>query len=182
LEAAVSLLREGGGTSVTTDQVARRADCAKGLVHYHFKRKDQLLAAAAVSLWRDRAASWTAALGARSPKTAIRQAWGTLVTETTSGTAASCATLGLRPERLVVQSVGEARAEFSRSVATALDTLLAALGLAPMVPVRDLAALLVATVEGIGLQLGSGAAADDLEPAWSAFWAGLLSLTRPAAP
>jgi hypothetical protein len=87
----------------------------------------------------------------------------------------------MRPEKLVVQSVGTARAEFSRRVSASLEKLLASLSLAPSVPVRELGALLVATIEGIGLQLGSGATADELEPAWSAFWAGLLSLTQPLA-
>jgi hypothetical protein len=60
-----------------------------------------------------------------------------------------------------------------------LERLLARLGLEPSVPASELGALFVAIVEGIGLQLGSGAPADDMEQAWSAFWAGLLSLTRP---
>jgi len=179
LTAAMELLRERGGTNITTDQVATRAECAKGLVHYHFKRKDQLLAAAAERLWRTRTESWTNALAYKGPKDAIGRAWAILVSESADGTAASCATLGMRPERLVVQSVSEGRVEFSRQVAKALEHLLADLSLEPSVPVSELGALLVATVEGIGLQLGSGAAADDLEPAWSAFWAGLLSLTRP---
>lgn len=181
LEAAVRLLRAGRGSDVTTDQVAGEAGCAKGLVHYHFKGKDQLLAAAAESLWKERTESWTGALSAQGPKNAIHRAWDTLVAESSAGTAASCATLGMRPEKLVVQSVGTARAEFSRRVSASLEKLLASLSLAPSVPVRELGALLVATIEGIGLQLGSGATADELEPAWSAFWAGLLSLTQPLA-
>jgi AcrR family transcriptional regulator len=181
LEAAVQLLRSGRGADVTTDQVAAKAGCAKGLVHYHFKRKDQLLAAAAESLWRERTASWAGALASDGPKAAIQRAWDTLVAEADAGTAASCATLGMRPDKLVVQSVGAGRAEFTRRAAGALEALLASLGLAPSVPARELGVLLVATIEGIGLQLGSGAPADELEPAWSAFWAGLLSLTRPRA-
>lgn len=179
LGAAVELLRGGRGTNVTTDQVARKAGCAKGLVHYHFKGKDQLLAAAAKRLWKERTEAWTGALSSKGPKAAIGHAWDTLVAESLAGTAASCATLGMRPEKLVVQSVGAARAEFSRRVAAALKELLADLNLEPSVPVTELGALLVATIEGIGLQLGSGANADELEPAWSAFWAGVLSLTRP---
>jgi AcrR family transcriptional regulator len=181
LDAAVQLLRGGRGTNVTTDQVARKAGCAKGLVHYHFKGKDQLLAAAADRLWRERTEAWTGALSSKGPKAAIGHAWDTLVSESSGGTAASCATLGMRPEKLVVQSVGAARAEFSRRVAAALKRLLADLNLEPSVPVTELGALLVATIEGIGLQLGSGANPDELEPAWSAFWAGVLSLTRPLA-
>ena len=179
LSAAIELLRERGGTNITTDQVATKAGCAKGLVHYHFKRKDQLLAAAAERLWQERTDAWTGALASKGPKDAIQRAWRILVGESANGTAASCATLGMRSEKLVVQSVSDGRASFSRQIAAALQQLLAHLSLEPSVPVTELGALLVATVEGIGLQLGSGAPAEELEPAWSAFWAGLLSLTRP---
>jgi len=179
LGAAVDLLRKGRGTNITTDQVAARAGCAKGLVHYHFKKKDQLLAAAAAHLWQVRTASWTTALGHKGSRDAIGRAWGVLVAESEDGTAAACAVLGMHAEHLVVRSVSTARADFSRQVAAALRGLLAGLGLEPSVPIPELGALLVATVEGLGLQLGSGARAEDLEPAWSAFWAGLLSLTRP---
>jgi AcrR family transcriptional regulator len=179
LEAAVDLLRSRRGTDITTDEVARKVGCAKGLVHYHFKGKDQLLAAAAERLWQQRADAWTGALGLESPNAAIRQAWETMVSESSNGIAASCATLGMRSEPLVVQSVSTGRAAFSRGIAAALEQMLAQLRLEPSVPTRELGALLVATIEGIGLQLGSGVPADEMEQAWSAFWAGLLSLTRP---
>lgn len=179
LEAAVDLLRSRRGTDITTDEVAQKAECAKGLVHYHFKGKDQLLAAAAERLWRQRTDAWTEALGLESPNAAIRQAWEIMVAESSNGIAASCASLGMRSEQLVVQSVSTGRSEFSRGVAAALGRLLALLSLEPSVPVRELGALLAATAEGIGLQLGSGVAEDEMEQAWSAFWAGLLSLTRP---
>jgi len=179
LDAAVALLLSRRGTDITTDEVARKVGCAKGLVHYHFKGKDQLLAAAAERLWQQRADAWTGALGLESPNAAIRQAWETMVAESSTGIAASCATLGMRSEPLVVRSVSTARAAFSRGIAAALERMLAQLRLEPSVPTRELGALLVATIEGIGLQLGSGVPADEMEQAWSAFWAGLLSLTRP---
>lgn len=179
LDAAVMLLRARCGADITTDEVARKAQCAKGLVHYHFKTKGQLLAAAAEKLWRERSDSWVAALGAAAPEAAIRGAWATLIAESSGGTAASCAMLGLRADELVAQSVSAGRAAFSRNVAGALEQLLAQLRLEPAVPVAELGALFAATVEGIGLQLGSGTPAEEMEQAWSAFWAGLLSLTRP---
>jgi hypothetical protein len=35
-------------------------------------------------------------------------------------------------------------------------------------------------VDGLGLQMASGTSAEALEPAWHAFWLGILSFTRPA--
>ena len=179
LGAAVALVRGGRGSLITTDEVAQRAECAKGLVHYHFKSKDQLLAAAAEKLWQERADSWGAALTSVSPRASIGDAWKTLLKESSDGTSAASAALGLRTEKLVVQSINNGRVAFARGLTGALDKLLAQLGLEPSVPISALGALLVAVIEGIGLQLGSGAAPDEMEQAWSAFWAGLLSLTEP---
>lgn len=179
LEAAVALLRERRGAEITTDDVARRAACAKGLVHYHFKRKDQLLAAAAARLWEARTQEWRRALAHSDPKAAISAAWELLASESSSGSAGACATLGTRPEELVVQSVNAGRADFSRALAAALGQLLDRMQLEPGIPLGELGALLAAIVEGIGLQLGSAADRAELDQAWAAFWVGLLSLTRP---
>jgi AcrR family transcriptional regulator len=179
LEAAIALLREQRVGDVTTDQVAQRADCAKGLVHYHFRGKDQLLAAAGSRLWETRADAWSLALGSPEPQRAIAAAWETLGTETANGTAAACAAIGLRANELVVQSVNSGRSAFAKSLTAALSGLLSRMGLSPTVPASELGTLLAATAEGIGLQLGSGADRAELEQAWAAFWVGLLALTRP---
>jgi AcrR family transcriptional regulator len=44
LEAAHRLLAEHGHASVTIEQIAREADVSKGLLHYYFENKEQLLA------------------------------------------------------------------------------------------------------------------------------------------
>lgn len=178
LDAAAALLRERRTGDVTMEEVAKRAGCAKGLVHYHFKRKDQLLAATATRLWHDRSSAWTVALNARDPKSAIGAAWELLRNEASDGTAAACTALGLRQDELVVQSVNKGRGAHSKDVTQALDGLLGRMGLTPTVPASELGTLLAATAEGIAAQLGSGAPPDELEQAWAAFWVGLLSLTR----
>ena len=182
LEAATALVRERRSGEVTTEDVAKRAGCAKGLVHYHFKRKDQLLAAVATRLWDGRSNGWASALDAPDPKKSIGNAWSLLRSEASNGTAAACAALGLRNDELVVQSVNSGRASFSKSMTNAVDRLLGGMGWAPTVPASELGTLLAATAEGIGLQLGSGADAVELEQAWAAFWVGLLSLTGPKRP
>lgn len=178
LDAASGLLRERRTGDVTTDEVAKRAGCAKGLVHYHFKRKDQLLAASATSLWEGRAGAWTEALSGRDPGAAIGAAWKQLRSEASDGTAAACTALGLRHDELVVQSVNTGRGGFAKAVTQSLDGLLGRMRLTPTVPASELGTLLAATAEGISMQLGSGAPEAELEQAWAAFWVGLLSLTR----
>ena len=46
LDAAVRLVAERGWDAVTTRQIAERAGVNQGLIHYHFRSKDQLLHAA----------------------------------------------------------------------------------------------------------------------------------------
>jgi AcrR family transcriptional regulator len=179
LDAVTCLLRERRAGDATIDDVAKRASCAKGLVHYHFKRKDQLMAAAAAQLWEARSRAWAQALDRPDPSDSIGSAWHLLTSEASTGTAAACAALGFRSDNLVVRSVNEARASFSRSLTAALDGLLARMNLTPSVPASELGTLLGATAEGIALQLASGADQAELEQAWAAFWVGLLSLTGP---
>ncbi|MDH4042891.1 MAG: TetR/AcrR family transcriptional regulator [Gemmatimonadota bacterium] len=177
LDATIRLLRERRGADLTMDQVAQAASCAKGLVHYHFRKKDQLLAAAAGRMWEDRAAAWRRALDAEDPKASIGAAWNLLATDSSTGVAAACAALGMRREELIVQSVNSGRVALARGVTEALDQLLGRMGREATVPIGELGTLLAAIIEGIGLQLGSGAGQDELEQAWAAFWVGLLSLT-----
>src|SRR3972149_10100329 len=84
LDAADRLLRRGGGGTV--DEVAREARCAKGLVHYHFKTKAALLAAAAARLGERRRSRWTEAFQAPTPDAAIQRSWTLLVSESRDGT------------------------------------------------------------------------------------------------
>jgi len=179
LDATVALLRERRTGDVTTEEIARRAGCAKGLVHYHFKGKPQLLVGAAERLWNARSTAWTEALGMGDPQAAIGAGWRLVTAEAADGTAAACAAIGLGNDELVVRSVSASRRAFASALTGATSTLLGRMGLAPSVPASELGTLLAATIEGIALQLGSGAEADELEQAWAAFWVGLLALTRP---
>jgi AcrR family transcriptional regulator len=179
LEATLVLLRERRAGDVTTDEIARRAGCAKGLVHYHFKRKPQLLAAAAEHLWANRAKAWSESLGKGDPKASIGAAWKLLASEAEDGTAATCAAIGLGSDQLVVQSVSASRRAFAAGLTSAISALLGRMGLVPTVQPSELGTLLAATIEGIALQLGNAARPDEFEQAWAAFWVGLLSLTRP---
>jgi AcrR family transcriptional regulator len=180
LEATVALLRERRTADVTTEEIARRTNCAKGLVHYHFKRKDQLIAGATEQLWTARATAWSGALGLSDPRASIGAGWQLLETEAANGTAAICAAIGLGSDELVVRSVNDSRRRFTTSLTDATQALLGRMGLVPSVAASDLGTLLAATIEGISLQLVSGAKPDELEQAWAAFWVGLLALTRRA--
>jgi AcrR family transcriptional regulator len=178
LDAAVALLRARRTGDVTTDEIAKRAGCAKGLVHYHFKRKHQLLSAAARRLWTVRSAAWRETLGSGDPHASIAGGWKLLEQESSSGTAAACAAIGLGSDELVVQSVNDCRRAFAADLTEAIVALLARMDLSPSVPAAELGTLLAATIEGVTLQMGSGPQSEELEQAWAAFWVGLLALTK----
>jgi AcrR family transcriptional regulator len=180
LEAAVAVTVERRGGPITTELVATRARCAKGLVHYHFTTKQGLLAEVAARLWTDRAEAWQAALAEDDATRAIEAAWTLLQAEASDGRAPASAWLGMSSDKVVVQSVSNCRASFVDALADALEKLLKRMRLQATVPVIELAALLAATAEGLGLRMAGGTRPQDLEPAWAAFWVGLLALTRTA--
>jgi len=182
LNAAVAVTVERRGRQVTTSLVAERADCAKGLVHYHFSTKEALLAEVATRLWSERATRWQAALAAADGKGALEAAWNLVQAEAGDGRASALAQLGLMDGKLIAQSVSAGRTAFTEALSAAVQRLLARMGLEVSVPAAELAALLAATVEGLSMGLAGGTSAAELEPAWAAFWVGLLALTRPSRP
>ena len=56
LSAAIDVLAIHGLNSWTVEEVANRAHCAKGLVNYHYRTKQELLGTAAQTLRDDRTA------------------------------------------------------------------------------------------------------------------------------
>lgn len=178
LDAALRVITADPGARATVDQIARAAGCAKGLVHYHFKTKEMLLAQVAARIWSERAQAWRAALSRPDPGEALDTAWILLQAESRNGRLAATAALGLGEPKIAGQSVRAGRAELVRSLADGLVKLFEHMACAAAVPPSEIAALLAAMIDGLGLQLASGEEAERLEPAWSGFWAAILSLTR----
>ena len=85
LATAEHQLRQTGAGSITVDGIARAAGCAKGLVHYHFNTKNELLSAAAQAMFGRRCERWAEALKAPSFDIAIRSSWALLKTEAAEG-------------------------------------------------------------------------------------------------
>ena len=84
IEASRSVLLESGSSGWTVDAVARRAGCAKGLVHYHFGTKQALLAATAARVAADRWRRIGAGLQLRGPA-AIDALWDSVLAAVRSG-------------------------------------------------------------------------------------------------
>jgi hypothetical protein len=54
------------------------------------------------------------------------------------------------------------------------------MGRVATVPPSEIATLVASLIDGLGWRLATGEAPEQVEPAWAAFWAAILSLTRPA--
>ena len=100
LAAAKSVLVKQGLTAWTIEEVAREAQCAKGLVNYHYKTKANLLSQVGGSLREDRIGRRLAALE-NEGATALDALWNTLTSEVRSGELAAWLALSALPDQAV---------------------------------------------------------------------------------
>jgi AcrR family transcriptional regulator len=159
--------------------VSRDAGCAKGLVTYHFRNRDQLLASAAEEMLRVRADQWRPGLAAGSIEAAIQHSWDLLVNEAKDGFWRAWVSLSAEGTRLTAQTVNHHWGQYVSGVTLSASELLAAVSLEPTVEPGEFGQLLAAGFQGFGLQLATGAQPAALEGAHTALWAGMLGLTRP---
>ncbi|MFQ6045097.1 MAG: TetR/AcrR family transcriptional regulator [Gemmatimonadales bacterium] len=178
LKAAQAALMQHGAHKVTVDGVARRAGCAKGLVHYHFKTKQGLLMEAARGLVADRCGAWREVLSGGPAKQAITEAWDVLAAESADGTVRAWISLFGPEGPLPDQMVKEALAALAGELGSGTERLFARSGLKPTIPAAEVGWLLGAVIHGMGLQLQARADERDLEGAFAAAWLGALSLFR----
>ncbi len=179
LDAAETVLRQRGAHTMTMDAVARAAKCAKGLVHYHFQTKKQLLVETVLRIAAAREAVWAEAFDTQNPQDAIDRTWEVVIGEADSGTLKAWTSLVALADDTVDQAVNKASSEFRSRITEATKELLARAGLRPTIGGEPLGWLLAAVVHGIGFQVAAGGDMDMLENAYAAAWLGLLSLTEP---
>lgn len=180
LASAIEMIRQSGVESLTVEGTADRAGVAKGLVHYHFKTKQGLLAAALEEICNQRCDSWSRAFEADTAQQVVDQTWDLLTAESDQGVVRAWHSLLGVDQLLTGQMVKSAQAMFSASIGQALSRMLARrMGLATTVPESEIGCLLAAVIDGMGAQLMAGANSDDLQGAYAAAWLGLLSLTKP---
>ncbi len=177
LEAAERILRGGG--LATIDQVAREANCAKGLVHYHYRTKSALLAAVAARLGQSRRARWGHTFASQAPDGAVRASWSLLVAENADGSLRAWLALLAHQDKATGRVVSLEMASFAEALTQWVSRWLAQLSLAPTVPIEEIGSLIASVVWGMGLLLAAGTRPSRLQGAYDAAWAGVLSLTRP---
>jgi AcrR family transcriptional regulator len=177
VEAACSAVVEVGIPDLTVADVARRAGVSSGLVHYHFRTKQQLLAAACERLAARRAAARAAALASADGLAALDALWSVLHTGAESQAERAWHDLALlgRRDATVRRILATQRRAEQRALAARLPGLLASLGADAAVPADEAAGLVTHFLDGAALSLGAGSAAGEVRAAYDAFWLVLMA-------
>jgi AcrR family transcriptional regulator len=167
LGAAIEVLALHGLNNWTVEEVANRAHCAKGLINYHYRSKQELLKCAAETIRDDRRARRLAAVQAAGSQ-ALDRLWEALILEVESGWFAAWISLLAADDPLL-----KAAAENPEEAAAFAAALGRALGLG-----NDLApsaALIQAALDGLQLRLLQEAPAVETEEAYHSFWLALVA-------
>lgn len=162
LTAAIEVVALHGLNNWTVEEVANRAHCAKGLVNYHYRSKNELLALAAETIRNDRCARRLAAVQVRGTA-ALDRLWQVLLKEVDSGWFAAWLSLLSADDPLRRNAASQPQE--SRRFASALGRSLS-LG----DDLTDRAELIQAGLDGLQLQLLSGVDTEEVEAAYHRFW------------
>jgi AcrR family transcriptional regulator len=173
---ALELIASVGGDGFTVDAVASRVGCAKGLVHYHFKTKDGLVAALADQIVAARIDRWRRRIAESQPEDAILSSWSLLTEESGSGAVRAWAAVLGEASPLPDHRVRELVKRLSDGLGAVGVDLLHRLGMRPRIPAPELGWILTSVVLGMGALLGHGFPPSELEGAYAAAWLGVLSL------
>jgi AcrR family transcriptional regulator len=164
--AAIAALVEIGLTDWTVDQAAKRAECAKGLIIYHFQSKVRLLQVVAAQVRDERTARLAASIE-RSGADALDDLWEALADEVRSGRFALW--LALLADRQVAHSAiidTSTRQHLITSIASAIGFT------AETVELQQVPTFL----DGIQIQLLMGTTAPEaLREQYDGFWLQLLN-------
>jgi TetR/AcrR family transcriptional repressor of bet genes len=162
LSAAIDVISLHGLNNWTVEEVANRAHCAKGLVNYHYRSKQDLLTLAAETLRDDRAARRLVAVQASGSR-ALDRLWAALITEVETGWFAAWTSLLAADDPL--RRAAAERAPGSTAFVGALSR---SLGLDDQLTRQ--APLIQAALDGLELRLLQGALAPETEEAYHRFW------------
>jgi AcrR family transcriptional regulator len=166
LGAAIEVIALHGLNNWTVEEVANRAHCAKGLVNYHYRSKQELLARSADTIRNDRAARRLAAVGATGTA-ALDRLWAALNQEVESGWFAAWVSLVATDGPL--RAAAAARPAESEAFAVMAGR---SLGLGDRL--KERAPLIQAGLDGLQLRLLQGVRPGETEEAYHQFWLAML--------
>jgi AcrR family transcriptional regulator len=165
-EAAVDELVRTGAPALAMHEVAARASVSKGLIHYHYRDKDALLAAAAQRLGERIAEREDGALSRSTAATAVDDLRRWIAGEREAGEWRALLSLAQWDTGKVAAAARDALAERRVKAAATTTRLFALFGVRARIAPDQIGALLAAVMSGLAIAPpdddGGGAAADVL--------------------
>lgn len=177
LEAAARVLADRGATGLSMADVAAAAGVSKGLIHYHYRDKDALLARLAGWLAEEVESRELAALRGVAPGEAVDALWRWLEYELALGDIRALLELSRLREGDAPVAARAATTRRREVAATTITALFERLALKPRIPAAMLAEVLVAFVDGLALDAVNGPT-EAHRVAYDVFWLAMLSLAE----
>jgi AcrR family transcriptional regulator len=177
LEAAARVLAEEGATGLSMADVAAAAGVSKGLIHYHYRDKDALLARLSGWLSDEVEERERAALAGVAPGQAVDALWEWLEHELALGDIRALLELSRLREGDAPVAARQAAARRREVAASTVSALYSTLALRPRVPSAMLADVFVAFVDGLALDAVDGPT-ERHRVAYDVFWLAMLSLAE----
>lgn len=177
LEAAARVLADRGATGLSMADVAAAAGVSKGLIHYHYRDKDALLARLAGWLAEEVESRERAALRGVAPGEAVDALWRWLEYELALGDIRALLELSRLREGDAPVAARTATSQRRETAAATITALFERLALRPRIPAPMLAEVLVAFVDGLALDAVNGPT-EAHRVAYDVFWLAMLSLAE----
>jgi TetR/AcrR family fatty acid metabolism transcriptional regulator len=156
LDAAVKTLAKRGFTNTSVSDIAETAGMSKGVVHYHFASKEDLIVRVLGQCYDALSARIKAAWGeGGTPSDRVRRALREMWASRTDGSAEMTVLADMMAQGVhdaKIRRALAARFTASRSeLASELSSAFEKLGLRPKLPVDVVSRIVMATLDGIGL-------------------------------
>jgi AcrR family transcriptional regulator len=175
LDAARRLIASGGLAGASMGEIAAAAKVSKALVHYHFGDKDTLLGRLADDAAHELVDREAHALDGAEGSTAVDALWEWLAGELARGDLRVLGAIS-ESDSPPIREITRRAAERRRGQAAAtVERLFELLGLTPRIPPELVAGTLVAFIDGLALDVGTGGEPDP-RVSFDVFWLAMLSL------
>lgn len=175
LAAAAECVVRGGVAGTSMQDVAVAADVSKGLIHYHFRDKAQLLATLVDWLTTRVIGRQRAASGHVRPENAVDIVWSWTEGELRAGDLRALVAVSLDENEEVRVAAGAALGRRRLAATEMVAAVYGALELTPRVPAALLAEVMVAFLDGLATASTISGTAEQ-RVAFDAFWLAILSL------
>jgi AcrR family transcriptional regulator len=177
LDAVARRIVTGGVAALSMQDIAQEAGVSKGLIHYHFRDKETLLAHLVDWITDGLVGRERAALAAVTPQTAVDALWGWLEGELERGHIRLLVELAQSPSDMVQQASARSAQRRREAATTTIEMVFGALALRPRIAASLLAEVVVAFTDGLATRAALTLPAPP-RIAFDVLWLSLLSLAE----